>query len=101
MGFPDDGYDYLKHMRAGSRATGTAELLSGESARAAEPTAGPPVFVPAQQRQLLEDDEKMFDARQLVIHEPATDDVRTAPGWYLRTRQPSERLHFIRMQPMR
>ena len=81
MGFPDDGYDYLKHMRAGSRATGTAELLSGDPARGAtEPTAGPSVFVAAQQRQPLEDDEKMFDARQLVIYEPATNDVRTNRG---------------------
>ena len=75
MGFPDDGYDYLKHMRAGSRAAaGTAELVG--SAAPAEPSAaGPAVFVPAALRQPLEDDEKMFDARQLVIHEPATDDV--------------------------
>ena len=76
MGFPDDGYDYLKHMRAGSRATGTAELHGMDAARAAEPLAGPSVFVPAQQQQPLEDDAKMFDARQLVIHEPAVDDVR-------------------------
>ncbi len=71
MGFPDDGYDYLKHMRAGSRVAGSSELVG------AEPSAGPSVFVPAQQQQQsLEDDEKMFDARQLVIHQPATDDVR-------------------------
>jgi hypothetical protein len=35
--------------------------------------------VVAQQQQQLEDDEKMFDARQLVIHQPATDDVRRRP----------------------
>ena len=81
MGFPDDGYDYLKHMRAGARSAGAAELTgagpagAGPSA-AAEPLAGPSVFVAAQQRQPLEDDEKMFDARQLVIHQPAVDDVR-------------------------
>ena len=75
MGFPDDGYDYLKHMRAGTRSTGTAEL-AGAGPAVAEPLAGPSVFVAAQQRQPLEDDEKMFDARQLVIHQPATDDVR-------------------------
>ena len=75
MGFPDDGYDYLKHMRAGSRAAaGAAELVGG----AEEPSvaAGPSVFVAAQLRQPLEDDEKLFDARQLVIHQPAADDVR-------------------------
>ena len=73
MGFPDDGYDYLKHMRAGSRVAGSSELVGAEEPPAA--AAGPSVFVPAQLRQPLEEDEKMFDARQLVIHQPATDDV--------------------------
>jgi hypothetical protein len=78
MGFPDDGYDYLKHMRAGARSAGAAEL-AGAGPAVAETSAGPSVFVVAQQQQQLEDDEKMFDARQLVIHQPATDDVRRRP----------------------
>ncbi len=75
MGFPDDGYDYLKHMRAGSRVAGSSELV-GAQEPPPEAAAGPSVFVPAQLRQPLEDDDKMFDARQLVIHQSATDDVR-------------------------
>ena len=78
MGFPDDGYDYLKHMRAGTRAAGAAELASAGPA-VAEPPAGPSIFVAAQLQQPLEDDDKLFDARRLVIHQPAADDVRRHP----------------------
>lgn len=43
-----------------------------------EQVLGPSVYMPSTQYpQQLEDDEKTFDATQLVIHQPATDDVRT------------------------
>lgn len=50
-----------------------------------EQILGPSVFVAAPQYPAqLEDDEKTFDATQLVIHEPATDDVRAKPSTNLK-----------------
>lgn len=72
LGFPDDGYDYLKHMRAPGRG-GTANL-EGQTADA-DAFAGPSIFVPATRSNTrLEDDLKVFDASRLTLHQAAEDE---------------------------
>eukprot|EP00208_Stichococcus_sp_RCC1054_P008316 CAMPEP_0206152686 /NCGR_PEP_ID=MMETSP1473-20131121/39454_1 /ASSEMBLY_ACC=CAM_ASM_001109 /TAXON_ID=1461547 /ORGANISM="Stichococcus sp, Strain RCC1054" /LENGTH=573 /DNA_ID=CAMNT_0053550251 /DNA_START=115 /DNA_END=1835 /DNA_ORIENTATION=- len=71
MGFPDDGYDYLKHMRAPGRG-GRANL---EGASEADTFAGPSMFIPAENTSAhLRDDTRIFDASGLTIHQPADDE---------------------------
>lgn len=49
----------------------------GAVASIEEQILGPSVFLAAPHApKQLDDDEKTFDATQLVIHQPATDDVR-------------------------
>lgn len=69
MGFPDDGYDYLKHMRAPGRG-GKANLEGAESDAA---PSGPSTFIKADTAAAtqLEDDVRFFDATQLTIHQAA------------------------------
>ena len=91
LGFPDDGYDYLRHLREPAQAR--AVEMSGEdgvgeetgaaaAAAAAAPApaaapvvpAGPSVFLPAPSTSRPAPDVRVFDASSLTIHAPARDD---------------------------
>ncbi|PRW56768.1 LTV1-like protein [Chlorella sorokiniana] len=75
LGFPDDGYDYLKHMRVlgrgvagmegGSRAAEPVVVPDAEAAPAAAP--GPSVYMPAPQLEAPEEDRKLIDASGLTV----------------------------------
>ena len=105
LGLPDDGYNYLQHIRdpAGthsgtkdvneegvhsgfegnaSHLLYTLSVLLGKAARhqntACNPSvAGPKVFLPAPYLEPPPEDLKLFDARGLPLREAATDQV----GW--------------------
>ncbi|DBA99090.1 hypothetical protein WJX77_009113 [Trebouxia sp. C0004] len=74
LGFPDDGYDYLKHMRVLGK--GQASLEGAEAHVDAE--VGPSTFVSALNTEKPGEDRKAFDARQLVLHQAAQDVVEAA-----------------------
>lgn len=74
LGFPDDGYDYLKHMRVLGK--GQASLEGAEAH--ADPEVGPSTFVSALSTEKPGEDRKAFDARQLVLHQAAQDVVEAA-----------------------
>ncbi|KAL0054064.1 hypothetical protein WJX82_003186 [Trebouxia sp. C0006] len=74
LGFPDDGYDYLKHMRVLGK--GQASLEGAEAHADAE--VGPSTFVSALNTEKPGEDRKAFDARQLVLHQAAQDVVEAA-----------------------
>lgn len=88
LGLPDDGYDYMKHLRivGGPGSTSLAQVpQSSESSRRLkegielvdEDATGPSIFVPAtRHKQVAVRDEKMVDATQLVLRSQAADDVR-------------------------
>ncbi|KAK9819819.1 hypothetical protein WJX72_002761 [[Myrmecia] bisecta] len=81
-GFPDDGYDYMKHLRLLGQGKASLEGVK-DPADAREQLdleqdgfAGPSIFVPAPSVAPPEEDVKMFDARRLTVHAPAqTDDA--------------------------
>ncbi len=96
LGFPDDGYDYLKHMRVlgkgqasleGAEAHADAEVGAYRyTTRSLSPVceapisvalrAGPSTFVSALNTEKPGEDRKAFDARQLVLHQAAQDVVQ-------------------------
>jgi len=96
LGFPDDGYDYLKHMRVlgkgqasleGAEAHADAEVGAyRHTTRSLSPVceapisvaarAGPSTFVSALNTEKPGEDRKAFDARQLVLHQAAQDVVQ-------------------------
>ena len=75
LGFPDDGYDYGKHMRApGGLAQGDTSL---EGAPAGD-DGGPSVFVAAASVAAVAPDVRVDDATRLTLHETAPDDDAAA-----------------------
>ncbi|CAG9465556.1 unnamed protein product [Pedinophyceae sp. YPF-701] len=96
LGLPDDGYDYLKHLRAPAPAPPTAALPATASAAAADGRivvgeqrkpkgekaapavggGGPTIFLPAlEPAQDVAPDAREFDARALVLGQAATDEA--------------------------
>jgi hypothetical protein len=91
LGLPDDGYDYLKHMRVvGGRVSSSLVEVpaeehpkkQGDTISLVEEVAGPSVFVPATRISKTKTvrDEKMLDASKLVVRSKADDDVTQAPA---------------------
>ncbi|KAL3156668.1 Protein ltv1 [Trebouxia sp. C0009 RCD-2024] len=74
LGFPDDGYDYLKHLRVLGKGQASLEGPEGRP----DFDAGPSTFVAALKTEKPEEDRKAFDARQLVLHQAAKDAVEAA-----------------------
>ena len=79
LGFPDDGYDYLAHMRVvGGR--GAAGRLQGPDAEepAEAPAPGPSVFLAAPRPQAPVPDAALYDAHALVLPSGAAADDEEA-----------------------
>lgn len=84
FGFPDDGYDYLRHMRTlghgaasleGLRAPAVAAGTSGSGVAPDASPLGPSVFLPAAgAAPPQEDDVALFDASGLRVMQPAGED---------------------------
>ena len=75
LGFPDDGYDYAKHMRApGGLAQGETSL---EGAPGGD-DGGPSVYVAAAAVAAVAPDVRVDDATRLTLHEAAPDDDAAA-----------------------
>eukprot|EP00884_Botryococcus_braunii_P023517 jgi/Botrbrau1/984/Bobra.114_1s0024.1 len=76
LGFPDDGYDYLKHLRTLGVGRAGLEAQQGSGSPVEEGNwAGPSIFVPALHVEPPLEDIKYFDARHLVVHQGADDQV--------------------------
>ena len=83
LGFPDDGYDYLKHLRTLGRGTANLEGMNESEKLVKESTkvtmtassadslavsaAGPSIFVTAGGINLPEEDRALYDASQLTV----------------------------------
>jgi len=99
LGLPDDGYDYLKHLRViGGPGTGNLEEHTSTAAAVAEKPSrrkedlalkeeasaapGPSIYVPAPraERKAVKD-VKAVDATKLVLRAKAENDVRRQPSW--------------------
>lgn len=99
LGFPDDGYDYLKHLRVLGKGQASleghtdsdiekdagvctrslikafTERHNNSSRQAVKLCTGPSTFVPALKTEKPAEDCKSFDARRLVLHQAAQDAV--------------------------
>lgn len=83
-GFPDDGYDYLKHMKTIGIGRGSTGLVSN-SREAPESSTGESsrtrsVFIPAVRVSVPTADIKVVDARHLCVQDTDTDDVLGLEG---------------------
>ncbi|KAL4443797.1 hypothetical protein ABPG75_011534 [Micractinium tetrahymenae] len=76
LGFPDDGYDYLKHMRVlgrgqanleGPPADAAAASSTAGEAGASHAAPGPSVFLPAPALEAPEEDVQVIDASRLTV----------------------------------
>ncbi|PSC71647.1 LTV1-like protein isoform A [Micractinium conductrix] len=85
LGFPDDGYDYLKHTRVLGRGVASLEgmpaaaaiVAAAAAAAAAEAEAaapGPSFFVPAPEFQAPEEDVQVIDASGLTVMTEAEEE---------------------------
>ncbi|KAK9846608.1 hypothetical protein WJX81_007566 [Elliptochloris bilobata] len=82
LGMPDDGYDYLQHLRV-CGGPGKVEGLPDAADTPDEveaAAAGPSVYVPAPKVEPPPEDVKLFDARRLTLHQPAVTDDEAALG---------------------
>lgn len=81
LGFPDDGYDYLRHVRTLGRGGSSLETLQG-GAQPSQPAdtgpVGPSVFVSAPAAQVPAADIALFDASALTVMQPAEEDDEAA-----------------------
>jgi protein LTV1 len=67
-GFPDDGYDYVKHLRTiGGRGRADLPLGSSAAEAAAPASDGPSVYLAAPRVQAPDADAKLVDARAAAV----------------------------------
>lgn len=90
LGFPDDGYDYLRHVRTlghgaasleGMAAAPSTSAAGGEERgiiKAEDGPVGPSVFVPANAVQKPGDDVALYDASQLTVMQTAAEEAEVA-----------------------
>ncbi|KAI3428268.1 hypothetical protein D9Q98_006647 [Chlorella vulgaris] len=91
LGFPDDGYDYLRHVRVLGRGTtsleGATTVSSAAAAQAAAAAAavapntaapGPSVYMPAPVVLAPEEDRRLIDASRLTVMQAVQEDQAAA-----------------------
>lgn len=74
LGFPDDGYDYLKHLRRRGAVAASVERSHAEQA-ADTSDAAPSTFVPATTFVPPTPDVRVVDARAMRLSSGAADEV--------------------------
>lgn len=74
LGFPDDGYNYLRHLKELVPGKAPAES-SSEQPTASDGPVGPCVFIPAPKFVPPAADVKLVDARQLAVGSIVEDDA--------------------------
>jgi len=75
LGFPDDGYDYLRHVRTLGHGSASMEGMPGLGGAGERPRGtsaetgpvGPSVFVPASSVRSPEEDVLLYDASKLTV----------------------------------
>lgn len=101
MGLPDDGYDYLKHLRAiGKTKVGLDKLPNTSAIKAAqdvqeEEATGPSVFLAAPLTHKPAADIKVVDARRVVVDATEDEGAQTSIPKH---RVPTKNASGVRLQ---
>lgn len=75
LGFPDDGYDYLKHLRRRGAVAASVERAPDDAGQVDTSEAAPSTFVPATMFVPPTPDIRVVDARAMRLHSEAADEV--------------------------
>ena len=75
LGFPDDGYDYLKHLRRRGGVAACVERASDDTGHGDVHEAAPSTFVPAATFVPPTPDVRVVDARAMRLASEAADEV--------------------------